>query len=74
MTADMMREAIDKELNESLSLSLYEQALVDIKKHTTKAELKQWAMIILEQLKSADPDNLEAFKNHCNNHALTLKN
>ena len=74
MTAEMMRAAIDKELNESLSLSLYEQALVDIKKHTTKAELKQWAMTILEQLKTSDPDNLEAFKNHCNNHALTLKN
>jgi hypothetical protein len=74
MTAEMMREAIDKELNESLSISLYEQALVDIKKHTTKAELKQWAMTILEQLNSADPDNLEAFKTHCNNHALTLKN
>jgi hypothetical protein len=74
MTAEMMREAIDKELNESLSLSLYEQSLVDIKKHTTKAELKQWAMTILEQLKTSDPDNLEAFKNHCNNHALTLNN
>ena len=74
MTAEMMRAAIDKELNESLSLSLYEQSLVDIKKHTTKAELKQWAMTILEQLKTSDPDNLEAFKNHCNNHALTLKN
>ena len=74
MTAEMMREAIDKELNEYLSLSLYEKALVDMKKHTTKAELKQWAMTILEQLESADPDNLEAFKTHCNNHALTLKN
>lgn len=74
MTAEMMREAIDKELNESLSLSLYEQSLVDMKKYTTKAELKQWAMTILEQLKASDPDNLEAFKNHCNNHALTLKN
>jgi hypothetical protein len=74
MTAEMMREAIDKELNESLSLSLYEQSLVDIKKYTTKAELKQWAMTILGQLESADPDNLEAFKTHCNNHALTLKN
>ena len=74
MTAEMMREAIDKELNESLSLSLYEQSLVDIKKHTTKAELKQWAITILEQLKTSDPDNFEAFKTHCNNHALTLKN
>ena len=74
MTAEMMREAIDKELNESLSLSLYEQSLVDMKKYTTKVSLKEWAMTILEQLKTADPDNLEAFKNHCNNHALTLKN
>jgi hypothetical protein len=74
MTAEMMREAIDKELNESLSLSLYEQSLVDIKKYTTKVSLKEWAMTVLEQLKAADPDNLEAFKTHCNNHALTLKN
>jgi hypothetical protein len=74
MTAEMMREAIDKELNESLSLSLYEQSLVDIKKYTTKISLKEWAMTVLEQLKAADPDNLEAFKTHCNNHALTLKN
>ena len=74
MTAEMMREAIDKELNESLSLSLYEQSLVDMKKYNTKVSLKEWAMTILEQLKTADPDNLEAFKTHCNNHALTLKN
>lgn len=74
MTVEDIRGAIDNVLNEELTLSLYEQSLADMKKYTTKASLKEWAVPILNDLKSSDPDNYEPFKNQCNNYALTLNN
>jgi hypothetical protein len=74
MTVEAMREAIDKELDDSLSPSLYEESIGQIKKHNTRASLKEWAVPIIEQLKLSDPTDLESFKTACNNHAFTLKN
>ena len=74
MTVESMRKAIDKELNDSLSPSLYEESIGQIKNHDTRASLKEWAVPIIEQLKLSDPTNLESFKTACNNHAFTLKN
>jgi hypothetical protein len=74
MTVESMRKAIDKELNDSLSPSLYEESIGKIKNHDTRASLKEWAVPIIEQLKLSDPTNLESFKTACNNHAFTLKN
>lgn len=73
MTAETMRTAIDEVLNDELTLSLYEQSLVDMKKYNTKISLKEWAVTILKQLEKTDPDKLQQFKNECNNYALTLK-